>query len=280
MFMNKIKIQQSIIILFMMVAFFSDRVNAAKVKKPALEAKSAVIMEMDSGKVLYNKNAYKKRNQASLTKLMTVTLALESNTPLKKVRISRKLTEDNDSEFSLVSGDVFYLRDLAYGAMLRSSKRCCMALEYSSQKKKGEFVKKMNKTAKRLGCKNTHYVNPHGYPDTRHYSTAYDSALILRYAYSNKYVRKYMSTKTRIVVSLKKKRKYRFVNSNDLLGTKGVIGGKTGNSYLAGTCLAVVYRYKNVDYAVVTLGNSGKTKRKADQKKLYQYIRQRAEKEV
>ena len=243
-------------------------------RKPSLNAKSAVVMDMETGKILYGKNPYQRRNQASLTKLMTVTLALEANKPSQKVTIPHRAAIVKFSHFPLLTGDVFYVRDLGYGAMLPSSNGCCTALALKTSGSLGKFVGRMNRKAKELGCKKTHYVNTHGLPIGNHYSCAYDTALILRYAYSNANVRKYMSTKSRTFRTLKKRRRIRLRNTNKLLGSyKGVICGKTGTTRMAGFCLATVYQYKEKDYAVVVLGCRSEKMRQNDSKKLYRYVR-------
>ena len=247
---------------------------SAKAEKPKISAKSAVIMNMDTGRILFGKKKYKKRNQASITKLMTVTLAAEKLNEKSKCRISETVSDVPYSRFPMITGDYFYVRDLFYGAMLPSSNGCASALAIKAGGSQKSFVKKMNKKAKALGCLHTHYKNVHGLPASNHYTCAYDTALILRYAFNNEKVRKYMGRKTWSFKTLKKHKKIKCKNTNKLLGEyEGVLGGKTGTTGMAGHCLATVYRYKNHNYAVVVLGSSSNKKRVKDSIKLYRYIR-------
>lgn len=150
-----------------------------------LSCKSAVVMNAKTGNVLYYKNPDKKLPQASLTKIMTCILALEKNSLQTKVSISQNAANTKWSYITLVKGDKIYLKDLLYAALLRSSNGCAVALAEQTGKSVSNFAKMMNKKASELGCKNTHFVNPHGLDAEKHYSTAYDLALMTRYAWKN-----------------------------------------------------------------------------------------------
>ena len=271
---SRMKALVSILALVMILTSSPVHAFASKVKRPKISAKTAIIMDMDSGRVLYGKKRYAKRNQASITKLMTVTLAAENNSPSAKFTINKTVSKVKFSRFPMKVGDSWTVEDLSYGAMLPSSNGCASALAIKTSGSQKAFIKKMNKKAKALGCKHTHYANPHGLPSGNHYTCAYDTALILRYAYNNETVRKYMGTREWTAKTLKKHQTIHMRNTNKLLGKyNGVMGGKTGTTSLAGNCIATVYQYKGHRYAVVVLGSSSGKKRLSDSRKLYRFIR-------
>ena len=272
-FIKKRRIICTLIMAFLMgLAVGPMPVFAAK--RPKISAKSAIVMDMDTGRILYGKKRYDKRNQASITKLMTVTLAAETNSPMSTFRINETVSKVKFSRFPMRVGDTWTVQDLSYGAMLPSSNGCATALAIKTSGSQKAFLRKMNRKAKALGCRKTHYSNPHGLPSGNHYTCAYDTALILRYAYNNETVRKYMGTRRWTAVTLKKHSRIRMKNTNKLLGQySGVLGGKTGTTSLAGNCIATVYQYRNHHYAVVVLGSSSGKKRLSDSRKLYRYIR-------
>ena len=260
--------------LIMVSAMGMAAMPVSAAKRPRISAKSAIIMDMDTGRILYGKKRYQKRNQASITKLMTVTLAAESNAPMSTFRINHEVSRVKFSRFPMKVVDSWTVRDLSYGAMLPSSNGCASALAIKTSGSQKAFLREMNKKAKALGCRYTHYSNPHGLPSGNHYTCAYDTALVLRYAYNNESVRKYMGTRRWTAVTLKKHTRIQMKNTNKLLGNyNGVLGGKTGTTSLAGNCIATVYQYKNHHYAVVVLGSSSGKKRLSDSRKLYRYIR-------
>lgn len=269
-----IRIFSMVLTLLMIIAASPVQALAAKVERPKISAKTAIVMDIDSGSVLYGKKRYAKRNQASITKLMTVTLAAENNAPSARFTINKTVSKVMFSRFPMKVGDSWTVEDLSYGAMLPSSNGCASALAIKTSGSQKAFIKKMNRKAKALGCKHTHFTNPHGLPSGSHYTCAYDTALILRYAYNNERVRKYMGTRRWTATTLKKHQKIHMRNTNKLLGSyNGVLGGKTGTTSLAGNCIATVYQYKGHRYAVVVLGSSSGKKRLSDSRKLYRFIR-------
>lgn len=236
----------------------------------ALSGKRAVIMDLDSGKVIYSKNAKTKCHNASTTKLMTAIVAVEKNKSLKKkIRISSNANSVTGVRLGMSTGDRYYLRDLLHAMLLPSANDCAIAVAEGTSGSVDKFMKEVNKKAKKIGCKNTHFGTPNGLRSSKtHYTTAYDLALIMRYAYNNDTIR-----------AILKKRQYTFksiggryhsvTSTNHLLGSKDYYCiGKTGSGWTAKYCFAGIYTYKGHSYVIVTLGSAGDGERFNDARKM------------
>lgn len=238
-----------------------------------LSCKSALVMNVKTGNVYYNKSMDKKLPQASLTKIMTCILAMEKNSLDAKVSISENAADTPWSYIPLIKGDKIYVKDLLYSAMLRSSNGSAVALAEKTGKTEKKFAGMMNEKAEEIGCQNTNYVNPHGLDAKNHYSTAYDTALITQYAWNNKTFRKIIKTQEYSFKTLVKKKSCTVKTTNQLLGTvEGMEGGKTGTTSGAGDCFSGIYTYEDQSYVIVVMGSENDTQRWADAKKLIQYV--------
>ncbi len=206
---------------------------------PKLQARAAILMDAETGQVLHAKNAYKKLPPASLTKVMTAILVLERCDLEDVVKASQRAVNTKPSSMNLRVGEQVKVRDLLYALMLRSANDAAVALAEHVAGSVETFAKLMNAKAHELGAKNTHFVNPHGLHDPRHLSTAYDIALITRYAMENETFRQIVKTPYYIVE--------RSVNQDDLwMVNKAMFlkqyadaeGVKTGYTNPAGFCFA------------------------------------------
>ncbi len=157
----------------------------AGAEAPAIQARSAVLMEFRNGQVLYAKEAHRRLPPASLTKVMTALLVLEHADLDEVVVASKNAVNTPSSSIHLQEGEQMTVRDLLYALMLRSANDAAVALAEHVSGSVEKFVQKMNERAKAIGAKNTHFVNPHGLHDPKHLSTAYDLALIARAAMEN-----------------------------------------------------------------------------------------------
>lgn len=162
----------------------------------SVSASSAILIEQNSGRILYEKDAFTKRRIASITKIMTAILAIESGKLNETVKVSERASRAEGSSVFLKPGEKIKLEDLVYGLMLRSGNDAAVAIaEHVGGSIEG-FVYLMNKKAEEIGMSNTHFANPHGLDDHEdHYSTAYDMALLTRYAMMNKKYREISGTK-------------------------------------------------------------------------------------
>ena len=219
-----------------------------------ISAQSAVVIDADSGRIIFEKNAYEKRGIASTTKIMTALIALEKCKPDEFVTISYNAASTEGSSMYLEHNEKISAENLLYGLMLNSGNDAATALAEHIAKDIPSFAKLMNEKAKQLGMHNSSFANPHGLDNENHYSTAYDMAMLTKYAMENETFKKIVSTKS-IITETKTKEKYRYLtNHNKLLSKyewcKGV---KTGFTKKCGRCLVSYAEKDNVRLIAVTL---------------------------
>lgn len=207
------------------VLFFPCRVSA-------VSAKSAVLMDAVSGRILYEKNSNDRSLIASTTKIMTALVVCEQCNVLDRIEIPKEAVGIEGSSMYLQEGEILTIQELLYGMMLCSGNDAATALAiYCSGTVEG-FAELMNDKAYKLGMNNTHFTNPHGLDSPDHYSTAYDLAILAAYAMENPIFQKTVSTK-----SLKLGQRY-LVNHNKMLWrVEGADGVKTGYTKAAGRIL-------------------------------------------
>ena len=174
------------LVLILCLALSAAAPTAWALDAPSLNGKAAVLVDLDSGRVLYGHNENDERAVASLTKVMTVLLALEA---LDSGRIAledmvtaqddcQEGMEDDSSTSGIVPGTVISVKDLLYCAMLQSANEACNILGRYLAGSIAGFVDQMNQRAAELGCQHTHFTNTNGLPAEGHYSSAYDQYLI------------------------------------------------------------------------------------------------------
>ena len=151
---------------------------------------NVILMDAKSGKVIGNLSGEEQIYPASMTKIMTAIVALEAFSDLdRKITLSEDifyaLNGQDATQAGFQPGEEVRLRDLVYGVILPSGAECCLALADEVSGSEKAFVEKMNQKAKTIGMKNTNFVDCTGLHDPEHYSTAYDIALLLRYALHN-----------------------------------------------------------------------------------------------
>ena len=200
---------------------------------PELSAVSAVLMDAESGRVLFERNAHEERAIASITKLMTALVAAESGHDLaEKVSVRPEWTGIEGSSIYLRTGETVTLETLLYGLLLNSGNDAAVAVASYCAGSVDAFVERMNQRALSLGMKHTHFVNPNGLSEDGHFSTAYDMALLARACCQNDVVAKIAATKS-VTFGTRT-----FTNHNKLLWRyEGCIGMKTGYTEAAGRTL-------------------------------------------
>ncbi len=201
-------------------------------KPPVVNATASIVMDMKSGRVLYEKNAYTRKAMASTTKIMTAILALEKGNLEDDVTVSKRAAMIGGSRVNLVQGEVFKLKDLLYGLMLNSGNDAAIAIAEHIGGTVEDFVDLMNRKAQDLELADTSFRSPHGLDADGHYTTAYDLARLSAYALKNPLFSKIVSTKS---ITLPRLGLY---NTNDMLWYyPGADGVKTGFTGKAGRCL-------------------------------------------
>ena len=220
-----------------------------------VSAKDAILMDSDTGRILYSKNIDNKTLIASTTKIMTGLLAVESGKLDEIVTIKDNILEAYGSNIYITVGEKIKLRDLVYGLMLRSGNDASIAIASFISSNVNEFVNLMNKKANELGMTNTTFCNPNGLDEKcENISTARDMAILMKYAISNKTFREIMGTKRHIVKTNLKT--YDWYNKNKLLNTyKYTIAGKTGYTEKAKRTLVTAASRDNIKLIVVTLND-------------------------
>jgi len=216
-----------------------------------VSAQNAILMEQSTGRVLFSKDAHDKQSIASITKVMTAIIAIESDKLDDVAVASRRAIYTEGSSIYLEQGEEMTIRDLVYGLMLRSGNDAAVAIaEHIGGSVEG-FVYLMNEKAKWLGMTNTHFENPHGLEGERHYSTAHDMALLMRYAMDNEVFQDISGTKTYQAET----KSYAWHNKNRLLTGlyNYCTGGKTGYTKTAGRTLITSAAKNNMDLIAVTL---------------------------
>ncbi|RFU67795.1 D-alanyl-D-alanine carboxypeptidase [Peribacillus saganii] len=222
-----------------------------------VSARNAVLMEQDSGRVLYEVNAHEKRRIASITKIMTAILALESGKMDQTVKISDKAIGTEGSALYLQHGQKMKLEDLVYGLMLRSGNDAAVAIAEFVGGSFDGFIWMMNQKAEEIGMKNTNFSNPHGLDNTKdHFSSAYDMALLTRYAMNNEQYKKISGTKKHRAPNSMEGWDYVWRNKNKLLSMyEYCTGGKTGYTKLAKRTLVSTATKDDMSLIAVTLND-------------------------
>ncbi len=244
-----------------------------------LHALSAVLMDGDSGRVLYEKDGKTPLANASTTKVLTCIVALESSPGDDYVQVSRNAASQPEVRLGLQKGEQYYLEDLLYSLMLKSHNDTAVAIaEHCGGTVEG-FARMLNRKAKQIGCKDTYFITPNGLDaqdeDGKHHTTAEDLALIMRYAIKNKTFLHISQTRDYTFSEITGKRTFSVHNANALLDMMdGVLAGKTGYTSQAGYCYVCAWEEEGKTFVVSLLGcgwPNHKTYKWSDTKKLLSY---------
>ncbi len=242
--------------------------QAGLVDEMEVQATAALLVEGNTGEILYEKNAHEKRYPASITKVMTAMLAIEAidNGQLdmnKVVTVSstamQGLSADGSTQ-NIKAGEQMTVRDLLFCALVASANEACNILAEEVAGSQAAFVDKMNERAKALGMKDTHFANAHGLHNENHYTTAYDIYLMAFEAMKHPLFREIVSTVDHYVPETNLHAQRHFYNTNALLTSwryigytyRNAIGIKTGSTPEAGQCLvSAAVKDERTLYAVV-----------------------------
>jgi len=218
---------------------------------------NSIIMDMDSGRILYQKNSNSKHLIASITKIMTAVIALDKANVNTVYQAGEEVLEMYGTNIYIEYKEKMSLKDLLYGLMLRSGNDAAVVIANHVCKNEKEFVKAMNEKAKEIGMKNTTFANPHGLDEkTQNYSTAYDMAVLSQYAYNNYPLFRKISG-TYKYISKGKDKTYLWYNRNKLLKNyEYTTGGKTGYTPSAGKTFVSTASKNNLNLTIVTLDDS------------------------
>lgn len=244
--------------------------------KPEIKsARSVLVGDMDSGRILLAENAYTRSEPASITKMMTILLAVEAierdeasldDMVTASTTCNADLTEDSSTS-NIYPGEVMSLKDLLYCAALASANEACNIIAEHISGSVEAFVGKMNERAEELGCTGTHFANPHGLPDPEHYTTARDLFVIACEAMKHELFAELCGTASYTTAETNNANARSLSNSNALINPNSVYGSqyvyegakgiKTGHTEAAGYCLVSAAERDGIKLVAVVLGAAG-----------------------
>ncbi len=254
--------RRMVLLCLLIVVFFPINILAFD-----SSATSAILMDMDSGRILYSKDIHNIRSVASISKIMTCIVAIESGKLSDIVTIGDEILPAYGSGIYIKQGEELRLEDLLYGLMLRSGNDAALAIANYVGGDVDKFVGMMNEKASEIGMKNSTFNNPSGLDqDKGNYSTAYDMAILTSYAMKNDIYKKIVGTRKYTLTT--NMNTYVWYNKNKLLTSyKYATGGKTGFTQKARRTLVSTASRDDLNLVVVTLNDGDDF---ADHRDLYQ----------
>lgn len=239
----------------------------------AASAKAEILIEADTGQVMFSQNCDKKLPMASITKTMLLLICAEEieagNLTLEdKIKASAYASSAEGSVIWLNAGEEMTAAELLEAVIISSANDACIALAEHISGSEAAFVKRMNERAKELGMTDTRYANCVGYDDNLHYSTARDIAIVTAELMKHEVFRGWMLT----WLDYLRGGETQLVNTNKLIRTyNGILGGKTGTTDNAGCCLTVCAERGDMRLVAVTLGCADDDERFSSAKELLDY---------
>ena len=255
--------------------------------EPQIEAASAIIYCADTGEVVWEKDADRQMEPASMTKLLTCLLAAENLDLEQEVTVTKEATEVIPSKIYLEEGEVLTVEQLIYGALLPSGNDAAAALAIATAGSIEDFAVMMNERAAELGCENTNFVNPHGLSEEGQLTTAREMTLIAEEALNNEIVRKISGTTEYVIAATNKHEARELKNYNTFVGGgtvrygdeeltvekyEGVFGGKTGSLTADYCTMVTALQTGGVEVYTVIMGTDA-ISRFTDMKTLLDYGR-------
>ena len=276
----------SFCMIYLIQCFFwnGETIQASEApKETELYAKGAVLMDADSGRILYEKNGDQALANASTTKILTCILTLENCDLESQVTVSSNAASQPKVRLGMREGQVFYLKDLLYGLMLESYNDCAVAIAEYIAGTTEDFADMMNDKAAEIGCTDSHFITPNGLDATDeggiHHTTAADLAGIMRYCIKTsekaETFLEITGTSQYSFSDVTEKNNYSCYNHNAFLQMmEGAFSGKTGFTGTAGYCYVGALKRDDRTYIVALLAcgwPNNKSYKWADTKKLMQY---------
>ena len=240
---------------------------------PQVYAEAAIVMEAGTGTILYSKNIDQQMYPASITKLMTVLLALEHLNMDEEVTFSHNAVfsiDYNSSHIARDEGEILTVEECLYAIMMESANECSNAIAEHVSGSTEAFADLMNQRAAELGCANTHFVNPHGLPDENHYTCPRDMALIAQEVIKYEKFRQIAGTPRYTLRATNKKDEELLMNNHHYMINSyktsrflddTVFAGKTGYTTVALNTLVTCATRNGMDLIVVTMKTQGSAER-------------------
>ena len=248
----------------------------------SVNAKAALIVETNTGKIIYEKDIYEQNYPASVTKILTAILTIENCELDDVATVSQTAISQIPTGYVIAPvfvGEQITIKDLLYALMLKSANDAAYVLAEHVGGSVDGFSEMMNKKAEELGCKNTHFVNPNGIHNQNHYTTAYDMYLISDYAMKNETFKEIVSTYEYTLSPTNKhplkdrimKNTNNFVNPKNAYYNKIVNGIKTGTTKQAGNCLITDSSENGLEFIIVVLGAQTANSKFSETKKMINF---------
>ena len=235
-----------VVLCFLLVPFNVGAVSTS--------AKSAILINADTGEVIYEQNAREKLPMASTTKIMTALLLCETGDMDKQITVTAEMVRVEGTSMGLLAGDKVSYQALLYGMLLSSGNDAANVTAYALGGTIDGFVKMMNQKAEELGLHNTHFQTPSGLDGDEHYTTAEDLANLARVCMQNELFAEAAASKTAVLEYGNPPYRRTLTNHNKLLKTfDGAIGVKTGFTKKSGRCLVSAAERDGKRVIVVTL---------------------------
>ncbi|MEG6617038.1 D-alanyl-D-alanine carboxypeptidase family protein [Peptococcaceae bacterium 1198_IL3148] len=269
----KLRIKQIFISIVLMVSLITQALcpTVSEGAEPQITADAAILMDAKTGQIFYAKNPDKQRAPASLTKIMTAILAIELGNLDEVVTVGERAQNIYiGQQIDLQAGEKIKLAELVKAALLYSANDSTVAIAEHVGGSHDHFVQLMNQKALALGLLDTRFVNTNGYSVPNHYSTAYDLALLTKYALNNPTFAQIVKTKETTIHWVDSQRTRNIKNTNKLLQNDypGVDGVKTGTTSRAGNCVIASATRNNQQLIAVVLHSRNRFK---DAEKLLEY---------
>ena len=265
--------KKKLVVLILISFFFIPCVSAEDL---APNAKSTILIEESTGKILYEKNSDEKRAPASMTKVMSMLLIMEAldNKQISlndEVTISQNAADMGGSQLFLQPNQTAKVEDLLKGIAVASGNDAVVAIAEKIAGSEEKFVDMMNKKAKKLGLKNTQFKNPHGLDEEGHYTSAHNMAIMAKELIKHKNILNYTSIYEEYLTKSDGTKLW-MVNTNKLVKFyKGVDGLKTGFTQTAGYCLTATAMKNNTRLISVVMGEDTSANRSTDTVNLLNY---------
>ena len=259
---------------YLLLAAAFVTVHSAQVwAAPNVQAESAILINARTGGVIYEKNADTRRSPASLTKVMTCILGLEEKGLDSIFNISMAAAATEYSDLGMKGGEKMRSGELMRGMMMESDNGAAVVVAQNVSGNILKFADRMNAKAKELGCRKTHFSNPHGLTAKWHYTTARDMAKIAAYAMKNPDFRNIVSSKSSVIHWASPAGKtYKADNTNRLLSFyTGANGIKTGWTSAAKGCLAASAKRNDIELIAIVLKSPDGDSRFADARSMLDY---------
>ena len=249
---------KKILTFILVFILFTLKVNAIELN---VSSKNAILYNLDTNEIIYQKNANQKVSIASLTKIMTAIITIENIDDLNQRVILTKddfkgLAEANAVTAGFTIGSTVTYKDLLDGLLLPSGADAAKALARNVAGTEEKFIQKMNEKVKKLNLKNTNFSTVIGLDDENNYSTVKEFSIILKEAIKNKELSQIIKSKTYTTTDGKLKFKSTIQsNANKFnIDIPYILGGKTGTTTNAGLCLATIAKANNINYMLITTG--------------------------